>query len=86
MGVETLRKQCWYACQLLRDNLVPAFPYSFIGKTRGIDKGTVMYHYKGYATLGVGLGRYPSLRRRKTKRGNRYGTPCGRVLSTHVQS
>jgi hypothetical protein len=50
MGTEMLRKQCWYVCQLLRENLVRAIPYSFI------DKGTVKYHDKRYATLGAELG------------------------------
>jgi hypothetical protein len=56
MGAETLREQCWYACQLLRDNFVPAVLYSFVGKILSIDKGTIKYHYKRYATLGAELG------------------------------
>jgi hypothetical protein len=56
-----------YACQFLRENLVPVVPYFFIGKILGIDKGTVKYHYKRYPTLETELGPYPSLKRQKTK-------------------
>jgi hypothetical protein len=46
MGEDTLRDQCWYACQLFRENLVPVVPCSFINKILDIDKVTVKYHYQ----------------------------------------
>jgi hypothetical protein len=55
MDAETLRKQCWHAYQVLRENHTRAVPDSVIGKILGIDKGTPTYHSKHCEALSAAL-------------------------------
>jgi hypothetical protein len=57
INAETLREQCWQACEALRENRAPVVPYSFIERFLGIDEGTVKYYSKGSEALSAALGR-----------------------------